>query len=469
MLKKIKSLLNRYLSSKKIEYYRYIDKNHIWHPFTQAKDYENINMSIIVKGKKLKVYDIEGNFYYDAISSWWTSSIGHCNKNIIKSITKQLKKLDHIIFAGFTHISAIELIEKLKKLLDSSISRFFFSDNGSTSVEVALKIAFQYWYNKGEKKDLFIYLKDSYHGDTIGSMSVGGIPLYQEIFKPLLFKGLEVASPDCANCKHRKNEFTFDADNICNIECFEHMYDAIEKNKGRIAAVIVEPLLQGAAGMKVYPALYLKKLRELLNTYNILLIFDEVATGFGRTGQMFAFKKAGVEPDIICLSKALGSGVLPLGLTGVREEIYKSFYGDYFSYKTFFHGHSYTAYPAACAVAKSHIDYIVKNNLPYSNKKSFEHFHKRLKNFSKFDFVNDIRFIGSIGAIDIVKSRKNNINYDLSERIGFKIHLEGLKNNIILRPLGNTVYWFLPINFTIKDIDRILDISEYTIRKVLNV
>ncbi len=454
---------------KQREKYKILDRKLIWHPFTQRKEYKDIEIPIITKAKGLKLYDIEGNLYYDTISSWWTNSIGHCNKHLIKSIYKQLKKLDHTIFAGFTHIPAIELCEKIKNLLPHELTKFFFSDNGSTAVEVALKIAFQYWEINHKKKEFFAFLDNSYHGDTIGSMSVGGIESYNKIFKPLMFKSLRINSPDCSNCRRRKSEFTFDAGTTnCDLDCFKEVEEEIVKNHEKIYAFIVEPLLQAASGMKIYPVEYLKKLRELTKKYNILLILDEVATGFGRTGSMFAFEKAGIVPDILCLSKALGGGILPLGLTITNEKIYNAFYGDYFSNKTFFHGHSYTAYPASCAVAKEHINYLVRNELPQSNQESFEYFYGRLKNFMDWDKIGDIRFIGSIGAIDIVKSRKLYINYPIEKRIGFKIFLEGLKNNLILRPLGNTIYWFLPINIKKKEIEKIMKLSEKVLRGVLN-
>jgi len=451
------------------DYYQEVDKKLIWHPFTQAKDYEKLKMPIITRAKGIKLYDAKGNFYYDTVSSWWTNSIGHCNKEMVNSIKRQLKQLDHVIFAGFTHIPAIELCEKLKSFLPENLSKFFFSDDGSTSVEVALKIAFQYWHNIGIEKKLFLYLENSYHGDTIGSISVGGIDLYHKLYKPLMFKSLKVKGPDCSSCKHRKSKFTFNAEETtCNMKCTLHLERTIEKHHKNIAAFIAEPLLQGAAGMKVYPVEYLRRLREITKRYGILLILDEVATGFGRTGKMFAFEKAEILPDILCLSKALGGGILPLGLTIVNDKIYKAFYGDYFSYKTFFHGHSYTAYPLACAVANAHISYLVKNKLPESNMETFEYFYKRLKSLGDWDKIGDIRFIGSIGAIDIVKSRKNKVDYPPDERIGFKIYLEGLRNHLILRPLGNTIYWFLPLNIKLKDVKAIMDLSERVLRKVLN-
>jgi len=443
-----------------------IDKKLVWHPFTQAKDYENMDIPIIIKAKGLKVYDSDKRFYYDTVSSWWTNSIGHRNRNLLKAIKRQIKKLDHIIFAGFTHLPAINLCEKLSKLLPDNLTKFFFSDDGSTSVEVAIKIAYQYWKNIGINKDVFVHFTDSYHGDTIGSVSIGGIDLYHQTFKDLTFKTVKIKSPDCSNCNFRKSVFTYDTSELgCNIECFQEVEKTIMELKDRVVGIFIEPLLQGVAGMKVYPKEFLQKLGRLAKDIETLLIFDEVATGFGRTGCMFAFEKAYVVPDIICLSKALGGGIFPLALTVTSEKIYKAFYGDY--NKTLFHGHSYTAYPIACEVANAHIDYLLDKKLPYSNKDSFDYFHLRLKELQDFDFVNDIRFIGSIGAIDIVKSRKNKIIYEPNERIGFKVYKESLKNNLILRPLGNTIYWFLPINTKIKDIKKIMDLSVKTLKDAI--
>jgi adenosylmethionine-8-amino-7-oxononanoate aminotransferase len=446
-----------------------IDRSHIWHPFTQMKDYEKLDPLVITKAKGFFLYDYDGKKYYDTISSWWTNLLGHQHPFVKKSIKKQLDKLDHVNFSGVTHPYATELIARLKGFLPQSLSRYFFSDNGSTAVEVALKIAFQYFVNEGNpNKSKFVMLEHAYHGDTIGAVSLGGVDLYHQLYAPLLFEAFKAKSPNCSACPLRQSEFTLDATATnCNLSCFNAMEELIQKNKDQICAVIVEPLLQGAGGMLTYPALYLQKLRAITQENNILLIFDEVATGFGRTGSNFAFEKAGVVPDIICLSKALTAGMMPLALTVTNEAIFQAFYADYFAQKTFYHGHSYTANPIACSAANATLTLLKQTNLPYSNHDTMLYFQKRLRDLAAFDFVGDIRYQGFIGAIDLVLSRKNNIFLPEDKRIGFQVYLKSLEQGLVLRPLGNTIYWFLPINMTINHIRTIMDKSILTLESVM--
>ncbi|HCL57194.1 MAG TPA: adenosylmethionine--8-amino-7-oxononanoate transaminase [Spirochaetia bacterium] len=438
-----------------------IDKKHIWHPFTQMKDYETIDPKVIVKGKGVKLYDIDGNEYYDTISSWWTNLLGHQNKKLNQALKKQIKKLEHVNFSGFTHPYAAGLVEQLSKKLPPSLSRFFFSDNGSTAVEVALKTAFQYFQNQGNReKKTFIRLKNSYHGDTMGAVSVGGVDLYHKLYHPLMFETLQADSPDCSNCPKRKSEFTYEArETGCALECFASMEKLLEEKSSEIIAVIIEPIIQAAGGMIVYPFEYLKKLRKLTLEKNVLLIFDEVATGFGRTGSFFAFEKAGVVPDLLCLSKGITGGYMPLAMTVSTEKIYQAFYDDYFSNKTFYHGHSYTANPLACSLAVETLKILEEENLPESQKDTIEFFHNTLKEFGKEKFIADIRFTGFIGAVDVVEDRKSKKSFLPEKRMGQKIYLKSLENGLVLRPLGDTIYWFLPLVIKKKDIKIILEKS----------
>ncbi len=448
-----------------------IDRVHIWHPFTQMKDFENTDHKVIVRGEGIKLFDADGNEYYDTVSSWWTNTLGHCNRDIGNAVKKQLDTLEHVIFAGFTHPFAAEFIDLLKGFLHPSLSKYFFSDNGSTAVEVALKMSFQYWQNLGKKeKTRFIMLDNAYHGDTIGAVSVGGVSMYHKLYKPLMFESIKVKSPDCSTCHLRKSEFTFDTSGCgCNIECFKEMEKAIKDNSGITAAVIVEPLLQGAGGMLLYKKEYLQLLEKTAKENDVLVIYDEVATGFGRTGSMFAYQQAGTVPDIICLSKGITAGFMPLAVTVSTDNIYNAFYDDYFSHKTFFHGHSYTGNPLACAAGIENLKILKKENLPYSNKTALECFHSKLKKLSKYDFINDIRYIGFIGAIDVVKSRKEKTLFEQKERIGKKIYEISLKNGLILRPLGDTVYFFLPLIVTDKDIDEIFKKTEDVLLRAVTI
>jgi len=445
-----------------------LDRENIWHPFTQMKDYENIDPVVITAGKGIKLYDIDGNEYYDTISSWWTNTLGHSNEKLAKAAFRQFSTLEHVNFSGFTHPYSTDLVSGLKNELPDSLCKYFFSDNGSTAVEVALKMAFQYFQNKGQKdKTKFAMLDNAYHGDTIGAVSVGGVDLFHQIYKPLMFDTIKVDAPNCSACPYRNSPYTFDAENTkCNFQCFKDMEAKLTKNVDNIAAVIVEPLLQGAGGMLVYPANYLTLLRDLTKKLGIILIFDEVATGFGRTGKRFAFQHTDVVPDIICLSKGLTGGSMPLALTVSNDEIYQAFYDDFKTNKTFYHGHSYTANPLACAVATEHLKILNEENLPESKKSVIDYFHERLREFSDFDFVKDIRYKGFVGAIDLCHS--NGESFDSSLRVGLQVYHNSLKKGLVLRPLGDTTYWFLPLIVTKEDVKTIIDRSIQVLEETIS-
>ncbi|MCK5242600.1 adenosylmethionine--8-amino-7-oxononanoate transaminase, partial [bacterium] len=401
--------------------------------------------------------------------SWWCNVHGHGHPKINHNIARQLEQLEHVLFAGITHPGAAEVIDRLHSLLDPSLTRFFFSDNGATSTEIALKMAFQYFQNIGKKsRTRFVFLDNAYHGDTAGSMSVSGIALYHELYAPLRFKSFQTEAPNCRQCPHRCSKFTYSAqETACALECFSSMETLLSKEKESIAAVIVEPLMQGAAGISFYPPEYLQKLRKLTSELDILLIFDEVATGFGRTGTLFAYQQAKVVPDILCLSKGLTAGYLPMALTVTHEHIYQAFYSDAVAPKTFFHGHTYTANALCCAAAIANLKLFQEQHLPESQVEVMHYFHQRLREWGQYDFVGDIRFLGFVGAIDIVKSRSQSRAFDPALRIGQKIYFESIKNNLLLRPLDNTIYWFLPLVIQKPDIDAILQKSLISIQKAL--
>ncbi|MCK5808826.1 adenosylmethionine--8-amino-7-oxononanoate transaminase [bacterium] len=441
------------------------DRKHVWHPFTQQKMYEKIDPVIIVRGEGLFLYDDAGNQYYDTISSWWVNLLGHTNKRVSAAMKKQLDTLEHVNFSGFTHPYATGLIDELREMIPEVFTRYFFSDNGSTAVEVAIKMAFQYWVNKGIKgKNSFIMLNNSYHGDTLGATSVGAVDLYHATYKPLMFDTIRVTAPYEVN---PTEDYTFDAMAEYDSASFEPMRKAMEENKNSVAAVIVEPILQGAGGMKIYHPEYLNDLRKCADEHNILIICDEVATGFGRTGELFAFMHAkGFKPDIFAISKAITAGFMPLALTVTTEDVYNSFYGDIM--KTFFHGHSYTANPLACAAAIETMHIIKENNYPHAKHEVMEHFHSRLRELQQFDFVGDIRYKGFVGAIDIVKSRKDKTPFDSNRNVGFEIYQESLKHGLVLRPLGNVIYWWLPMIVERADIDIIINKSIEVIERVIS-
>ncbi len=406
-----------------------LDDKYIWHPYSQKKN--EGDPLVITSGKDDKVIDIDGNEYYDLISSWWVTTHGHCNLKISDAIKNQLKQLEQIIFSGFTHEPAVKLAEILTSKLPKNISRVFYSDNGSTSVEIALKVAYQFWYNQGEKqRKKFLALKGGYHGDTFGAMSVGFSSGFYEPFTDMVLKNDFIPCP-----------YTWQGDN----EIFEkekasldNVDALIDKMEEQIAAVIIEPLVLGASGMKIYRTQYLDKLVEKFKEKNILVIFDEVLTGFGRTGEMFALDHLVSKPDIVCLAKGLTAGYIPLAATIFSDEIHKYFVNNDFS-KTFLHGHSFTANPISCAAAIASMQ-IFKKEKTIEKVKLQEKYHQEgLKLLKLNSKVSHLRQIGGISAFDIM-GHKN----QYGSKIGNKLRENFLRKGFIIRPLGNTLYLMPP-------------------------
>ena len=437
------------------------DLKYNWHPYTQMKDCRAFPPILIERAKGIKLYDNHGNFYYDTISSWWCNVHGHNHPKIVEAITKQLKSLDHVLFAGFTHKNAISLAEKLVSIAPGDLKKVFFSDNGSTAVETALKMSFQYWHNIGKRdKARFVSLDAGYHGDTIGAMSVGGVNLFNEIFSPLFFKSFKAPSPYCYRCPMGKDRGN------CQIDCVNALEDILKKHSKEIAAIILEPLVMAAGGMIIYPKEYLSKAARLAKKYGVHLILDEVATGFGRTGRMFACEHANVKPDFICLSKGITSGTLPLGVTLITDTIYKAFYDDYKNKKTFYHGHTYTANPIACAAALASLDIFKEEKTLENLTEKSKLLHAGLENFRALSIVGDVRQIGMIGALELVKNKETEEPFGFEERIGLRIYKEGLKKHLILRPLGNVIYLFLPLSVKKEELEYILANTYQAIRSV---
>ena len=426
------------------------DLAHLWHPYTQMKDCEKFPPIPIKRAEGIKLYDYADNFYYDTISSWWCNVHGHNHPSIKKAIKDQLDALDHVLFAGFTHKPAIDLAEKLIKIMPEGLSRIFYSDNGSTAVEVALKMSFQFWLNSGKKnKTSFLSFDRGYHGDTVGAMSVSGVDAYNGIFKPLFFNSYKTPVPVYSDETSVEEKAEIERD------CYLEMRNILEKHKDEIAAVIVEPLLLGAGGMLIYSSSFLKKIKDLTQEFGVHLILDEVASGFGRTGKMFACEHADVTPDFICISKGITSGCLSLSATITNDEIFKSFYDEYENNKTFFHGHTYTANPIACSAANASIDLFDKEDTLNNVLMLEKEIKKFLSNIKSLDIVSNTRCIGAVGAFDLKKELSIRSDIRNEKRIGYKIYQEGLKKNLLLRPLGDTIYFFLPLSttsFELKDI-----------------
>ena len=441
------------------------DIKYIWRPFTQMKSLENdLNKPIIIKrGKGIYLEDIDGNKYIDAVSSWWVNTLGHSNKRLNKALERQSKKIEHVIFAGFTHEPVIEFSKKLVKLMNNKLTKVFYSDNGSTAVEVALKMAYQYQVLKGHpEKKKFIALKNSYHGDTIGAVSVGGIDMYHKLYKPLLFEIRQALSPYCYRCPMKCDK------NTCKCECLNSVEDILKEEASQIAGIIIEPLVQAAGGMIMYPPKYITKLREICDKYNILLIDDEVAMGFYRTGKLFAYEHADIVPDIVCAAKGITAGYMPLSVTVTSQEIFNAFYDDDIDgYKTFYHGHSYTAYPLALSVALENLKILEEMKIEEYLKPKIAKFSKELEKFKNHKNVGDIRQTGMICAIELVKDKETKEPFAYEDGIGKKIYLEGLKMGAILRPMWNCIYFLTPYIISEKEIEKLTDIAYKALNKVL--
>ena len=439
------------------------DLKYVWHPDTQMKQYEGADFKpiLIERGEGIYLYDADGNKYIDAVSSWWVNTLGHSNPKINGVLTSQAQKIEHVLLADFTHIPAIELAEKLVKLAGAPFSKVFYSDDGSTAVEVALKMAYQYWYQKGKpEKKYFVSMTESYHGDTLGSVSVGGIDIYKKIFNPLVFETLKVSAPFCYRCPKNKQQCE------CNIDCIEDVEQLFSKKHSEIAAIIVEPLVQGAAGMRMYPAQYLTKLRALCDKYDILLIDDEVAMAFGRTGKYFAFEHAGIKPDIFCVAKGITAGYIPLAATVTTDKIYDAFYDDFSTLKTFYHGHSFTGNPVACAVAVENLKLMQQEHVIESLPPKIEKLAKCLEQFKNLEHVGDVRQTGMIGAVEMVRNKSTKEPYDFNERIGHKVFKQALKLGAILRPIGNVIYFMPPLIIKNEEIEQLTKIAYNAIKTV---
>lgn len=442
----------------------WIDKDlrYVWHPDTQHKQFEgDFKPVLIERGEGIYVYDTDGNRYIDAISSWWVNTLGHSNSRLNNALIEQANKIEHVLLANFTHKPAIELAERLVKLAGEPFSKVFYSDDGSTAVEVAIKMAYQYWYQKGQaQKKHFVSMTDSYHGDTLGSVSVGGIDIYKEIFKPLVFETMKVCAPNCYRCPKGHNRES------CSLQCLKDVEMLFKRRGFDIAAIIVEPLVQGAAGMRMYPAEYLQRLRKLCDEYNILLIDDEVAMAFGRTGRYFAFEHAGIKPDIFCVAKGITGGYIPLAATITTDKIFNEFYDDFSKLKTFYHGHSFTGNPLACAVAVENLKIFEEENIVEKLAPKISKLKSCLEKFKLLKQVGDVRQTGMVAAVELVKNKETKEPYHFSERVGHKVFLEGLKLGAILRPIGNVIYFIPPLIITEEQIEELTNIAFEAIKRV---
>ena len=436
------------------------DKRYLWHPFTQMQDWLAEEPVIIARGEGCYLIDVDGNRYIDGVASMWTSVHGHNHPELNTALKTQVDKVAHSTLLGYSNIPAIELAKKLVELTPVGLNKVFYSDNGSTAVEIALKMVYQYWQHKGEsQRKLFVHFDKAYHGDTIGAMSVGGIDSFHATFDSLLFKGIRVPAPETY-----RSHNTDDA--AVKTQWLKAVENALSAHSGQIAGIILEPLIQGAGGMLLSPRGFLKDLSALAKRSRTLLIVDEVMTGFGRTGKMWACEHESVAPDLLCTAKGLAAGYLPLAATLTTDEIYNAFLGEYRDLKTFFHGHTFTGNPLACAVALENIAIFERENLLSRLQPTIAHFKNRLQEFYRLSHVSDVRVCGLAAGIDLMKNPDTHTPYPFEEKVGIRVCKEALTHGALLRPLVNTIVLMPPLQISISALDTLLDIVYASIEAV---
>ena len=423
------------------------DLDVLWHPCTQMKDHETLPLIPIKKAYGVYLEDFDGKCYIDAISSWWVNLFGHTNSYINNKIKEQLDTLEHVILAGFTHEQVIKLSERLVALAPDGLKKCFYADNGSSGVEVALKMSFHAHKNSSKERKLFVSLTNSYHGETIGALSVGDVKLYKDTYEPLLIQSIQTPVP-----KDMSLEAAMEA-----ASAFEEL---CRKKADEISAIILEPLVQGAGSMHMYHKEFLVLVREICSRYGIHLIADEVMVGFGRTGELFACQSANITPDFLILSKGLTGGYLPLSVVLTTNEIYAQFYCDYNEYKAFLHSHSYTGNALACAAANATLDLFERDDVIEKNRVTARYMSDKLSKFKELKNIASIRQTGMICAIELK-------GYKAEDRIGLKVYQYGLDNGVLLRPLGHVVYFMPPYIITLDECDKMIDTAYDAIKSLL--
>ena len=442
------------------------DRAYLWHPFTQMQEWEQEQPLIIERGKGSYLIDTEGKKYLDGTSSIWVNLHGHRHPTLDRAIKSQLDKIAHSSFLGLSNPPAIQLARELIRIMPKGLKRVFYSDNGSTAVEVALKMAVQYWQQRhpgAGPKNTFLHLKLAYHGDTLGAVSVGNIELFHERFKSLLFPTLEADPPYCYRCPLNQ---TYPS---CQMACLDPIEQILKKRNRDLAGFIIEPLVQAAAGMITAPPGYLKRIRELCTKYQVLLIADEVATGFGRTGKMFACQHEGVTPDLMAISKGLTGGYMPLAATVTTEEIYKGFLGKYEDFKAFFHGHSYTGNPLGCAVALANLEVFKKEKTLARLQPKIKTMARLLQPLRQLPHVGEIRQKGLMAAIELAEEKKTKKPYPLETRMGHKVTMEARKRGLLLRPIGNVLILLPPLSTSLPELTSMVAILQASIETTTRV
>ena len=415
----------------------------LWHPCTQMRDHETLPMLPVVRAEGVWLHDADGGRYLDAVSSWWTNIFGHRHPHLVAALKRQLDTLDHVMLAGFTHEPALELAEALIRVAPPGLARVFYADNGSSAVEVALKMSFHYWRNLGRAaKQRFIALSGSYHGETLGALSVTDVALYRETYAPLLLEPMLAPSPDAYDAEPGESARDVAARRLRELRTL------LECEAERTSAVIVEPLVQCAGGMRMYDASYLTGLRALCDEFDVHLIADEIAVGFGRTGTLFACEQGNITPDFLCLSKGLTGGMLPLSAVLTTDAVYAAFYADYASGKAFLHSHSYTGNPLACRAALATLELFRDEPVLERNRELAACLARELDPLRDHPNVADVRQTGLIAAVELVQDRRTRAPFPASERRGLRVYRHGLQHEMLLRPLGNVVYFMPPYVIT---------------------
>ncbi len=430
------------------------DLSVLWHPCTQMKDHEWLPMIPIRRGEGVWLEDFDGKRYLDAISSWWVNLFGHCNPRINAALREQLDTLEHAILAGFTHEAVVELSERLVAITPAGLDKCFYADNGSSAIEVALKMSFHYWRNRGHSgKTKFVTLENSYHGETLGALAVGNVELYRDTYGPLLMDTLSVPSPDCY---HREpGESCADYSE----RMFTHMQRTLERHADEVCAVIVEPLVQCAGYMRMYDPVYLKRLREACDHYGVHLIADEIAVGFGRTGTLFACEQAAISPDFLCLSKGLTGGYLPLSVVLTGNDVYAAFYDDYERLTAFLHSHSYTGNALGCRAALATLDIFQEDDVLGHNRELASAMAGATETWQEHPHIGEVRQRGMILAVELVKDKPTRTPFAWQERRGLRVYRHGLEQGVLLRPLGNVVYFMPPYVIDKEQIELMADVA----------
>lgn len=411
----------------------------LWHPCTQMKDHEDLPLVPIRRGEGVWLEDYDGRRYIDAVSSWWVNLFGHAHPYISGAVRDQAERLEHVILAGFSHEPVVRLSERLVAITPPGLERCFYADNGSSAVEVALKMSYHYWRNRGVSgRRKFVNLSGSYHGETLGALAVGDVALYKDSYPDLLLEPLTVPCPDAYDRAPGETPAEYARRRFADTEAL------LERHAGEVCAVIVEPLVQCANHMRMYDAEYLRLLRAACDRHDVHLIADEIAVGFGRTGTLFACEQAGISPDFMCLSKGLTAGYLPLAVTLTTDAVYQAFYDDYQTLRAFLHSHSYTGNPLGCAAALATLDLFREQPVLERNRELAACMAREFAHFADHPHVGDLRQTGMILAVEMVRDRATRTPYPWQERRGLRVYRHALGHEALLRPLGNVIYLMPP-------------------------